>query len=45
MPSHNYCAESANYLRGEYIMMSKEEVCAAIPFYLADNKMSAVDLA
>jgi len=26
-------------------MMSKEEVCAAIPFYMADNKISAAELA
>lgn len=26
-------------------MMSKEEVCAAIPFYMADNKITAAELA
>ena len=25
--------------------MSKEEICAAIPFYMADNKLSAAALA
>jgi len=40
-----YCAESVKNIRGDFKMMSKEEVCAAIPFYMADNKITAAELA